>query len=314
MEKREAIRAGILGLVVGDALGVPYESARRSHMEAFPAEGMVGFGSHYQPRGTWSDDSSMVLATMASFAERGCIDPEDIMYMFCRWLYQGHFTAHGRVFDCGNTVSEALDNFWFYGMEPAKCGKTGTYANGNGALMRILPLAFLGQQGMERAAEVSALTHNHPCSIACCRTYLKTAQAILAGDREGWKQDYRELAPYEGLFEHLKVLEDDRTAFQSLRSSGFVVDTLTCAYYCLTHTDSYRDCLLMAVNLGGDTDTLGAVVGGLAGLLYGVGGEKGIPEAWLNDMAWRDYLEEAVTRFADAVEAAEKKQNLRRSD
>ena len=103
MEKREAIRAGILGLVVGDALGVPYESARRSHMEAFPAEGMVGFGSHYQPRGTWSDDSSMVLATMASFAERGCIDPEDIMYMFCRWLYQGHFTAHGRR-PCGTAI------------------------------------------------------------------------------------------------------------------------------------------------------------------------------------------------------------------
>lgn len=279
---------GIMGLVVGDALGVPYEFKQR---DTFKATDMIGYGTYNQPAGTWSDDSSMTLATLESFSRLGRIETEDIMNNFFDWLYRGKFTPHGQVFDVGNTTRQAINRFGL-GAMPENCGGRNATDNGNGSLMRILPLAFM-DISMRDVIRVSQLTHAHEVSIAACLIYILIARKLIVGIEkekavilgvkaveESMPEEYSEL-------EYLKYLKRDE-----IRSSGYVVDTLEAALWCFLKTDNYRDCVLEAVNLGGDTDTIAAVAGGLAGICYGVGGEKGIPEEWIEKIACKEWIKE----------------------
>lgn len=268
----EQIYAGIMGLAVGDALGVPYEFRKR---DTFKCEGMTGWGTHNQPPGTWSDDTSLTLATMASLIECGKVDPEDIMRKFSLWYTAGEFTAHGDVFDCGGATSRAIRKY-LSGTPYNKCGGKELEDNGNGALMRILPLAFLAN-GEHWVNGVSGLTHAHRISRACCGSYVSIAKAIMDDTKTGIELPY---------------------FLREIKSSGYVVDTLKAAVWCLLTTDTYRDCVLTAVNLGEDTDTTAAVAGGLAGLFYGVGGEKGIPEEWIDQIARKEYIKDLCKQLA----------------
>lgn len=271
------IYAGIMGLAVGDALGVPYEFRKR---DTFKCEGMTGWGTHNQPPGTWSDDTSLTLATMASLIECGKVDPKDIMQKFSLWYTKGYFTAHGDVFDCGGATGRAIQKY-LSGTPYNKCGGKGFEDNGNGALMRILPLAFV-DNGEKYLNAVGGLTHAHRISRACCWAYISAAKAIMDD----------------------KKLEVELPYFRSeIKSSGYVVDTLKAAFWCLLNTDTYRDCVLTAVNMGEDTDTTAAVAGGLAGLFYGVGGERGIPEEWINQIARKEYIKELCEQMAAGVDA-----------
>lgn len=130
---------GIMGLVVGDALGVPVEFKKR---DTYTVTDMTGYGTYNQPPGTWSDDSSLTLATLDSMVKLGKIDPADIMQNFFYWLNDGMFTPYGKVFDVGGGTRRAISRY-ANGKEPAKCGGKTRMDNGNGALMRILPVAML---------------------------------------------------------------------------------------------------------------------------------------------------------------------------
>ena len=281
---------GIIGLVVGDALGVPYEFRQR---DSFKAVGMRGFGSHNQPAGTWSDDSSLTIATLESFGRLGRIDLYDIMHNFASWLCRYDFTASGKVFDVGCTTQKAIENYVFYHMPPNQCGGASERDNGNGSLMRILPLAFMPHDIYD-VRNLSSLTHAHDTSVTACEIYLSVASGLLAGVRrdiavkracEGAKPPFQRL-------EHINELRRDE-----IKSSGYVVDTLEAALWCFLQADNYRDCVLMAVNLGEDTDTVAAVAGGLAGIYYGVGGKKGIPEEWISKIARHDRIKELCDVF-----------------
>lgn len=269
----EQIYAGIMGLAVGDALGVPYEFRKR---DTFKCEGMTGWGTHNQPPGTWSDDTSLTLATMASLIECGKVDLEHIMRNFAEWYFNGHYTAHGEAFDCGNTTADSIWRFVVNGAGVHKCGGRDIKDNGNGALMRILPLAFLAN-GERWVNGVSGLTHAHRISRACCWSYVSIAKAIMDDTKTGIELPY---------------------FLREIKSSGYVVDTLKAAVWCLLTTDTYRDCVLTAVNLGEDTDTTAAVAGGLAGLFYGVGGEKGMPEEWIDQIARKEYIKDLCKQLA----------------
>lgn len=281
---------GIIGLVVGDALGVPYEFRRR---DSFKAVGMAGFGSHNQPAGTWSDDSSLTIATLESFGRLGRIDLNDIMRNFTSWLCRADFTATGKVFDIGVTTENAIRNFAYYHMSPRSCGGATERDNGNGSLMRILPLAFMPHDIYD-VRNLSSLTHAHDTSVFACEFYLAVATELLAGVRcdiavkracEGANP------PFQRLENIIELRRDE------IKSSGYVVDTLEAALWCFLQSDNYRDCVLMAVNLGEDTDTVAAVAGGLAGIYYGVGGKKGIPEEWISKIARRDRIKELCDAF-----------------
>lgn len=277
---------GIMGLVVGDALGVPFEFKKR---DTFKATDMVGYGTYYQPVGTWSDDSSLTLATVESMERMGRIDLNDIMRNFSGWLTFGAFTPYGNTFDVGNTTRGAIYRFEC-GMSPKECGGKTIMDNGNGSLMRILPLAFTTCNSKE-IRNVSALTHAHEISKQACEIYIFFARDLIAGED-------KELLSAYGLsegFERLETIQNLKR--DEIKSTGYVVDSLEAALWCFLNTDNYRDCVLEAVNLGEDTDTIAAIAGGLAGIYYGVGGEKGIPEGWIEQIARKEYIKDLCDAF-----------------
>ena len=142
-------KAAILGLIVGDALGVPAEFNLRSNMKDNPVTDMIGYGTHNQPAGTWSDDSSMVIATMEWLGEMkdNQLDYTLLMDKFSNWLMHGGYTPYGEVFDCGISTSRAIINYG-KGMDPLECGGKSEWENGNGSLMRILPAALHWAKGL----------------------------------------------------------------------------------------------------------------------------------------------------------------------
>ena len=250
----------VFGLAIGDALGVPYEFEARG---TFQCTGMTGYGTHNQPEGTWSDDTSMVLATLDSLkSNNGKILPSDMFEKFNHWLLYGDYTAHGEVFDAGIATCNAL-----------RTGKpqSDEYDNGNGSLMRILPLAFVPCTDDEIRA-VSAITHGHRISMDACVIYVHVARSLLAG------MSIDEIIPtlqYDKPFDRLHRI--NQLSAREIKSTGYVVDTLEAALWALSHKSdaadqsrNFRTTLLEAVNLGSDTDTIGAVTGGLAGIIYGL--------------------------------------------
>lgn len=232
------VRDCVYGMAVGDALGVPYEFRPRG---SFTCTDMVGLGTHNQPAGTWSDDTSMALALCDSYRELGDINCDDILVKFRNWINEGAYTADGNVFDYGNATRQALDT---------GCGLTSEYSKGNGSLMRCLPMVFMECSDCD-IKEVSAITHATDDCCQACVDMIAYAREVL----------------YSG---HAGCESEDRAG----ASGGYVWDTYHAAIWCLEHTDNYRDCVLTAVNLGDDTDTTACVAGGLAGILYGY---EGIP-------------------------------------
>ncbi len=260
------LRDCIYGQAVGDALGVPYEFMPR---DTFKCVGMAGYGTHNQPPGTWSDDTSMALAICDSYRELGCIDIADIREKFLAWYRDGAYSCDG-LFDIGNATATALR---------LGHGLSGERDNGNGSLMRTVPLAFTDATDNEARA-VSAITHAHATSTEACVGMVGAARSLISGKRA------REVALAYGV--------DPDKPRGAIRSSGYVRHTFEAGLWCLANTASYRDCVLLAVNLGDDTDTTGAVAGALAGILYGM---DGIPAEWLEVLRGKDVIERCL--FAD---------------
>ena len=255
------IYQAVFGLAIGDALGVPYEFEERG---TFKCKEMTGGGAHNQPAGTWSDDTSMTLATLKSIKDNnGKINIEDIHNNFLLWINEGKFTANGDVFDIGHATLKALTS---------GIPQQGEYSNGNGSLMRILPLAFTDCTDDE-IREVSAITHAHHISKEACVIYVHVARRLLAGE------DIHDIIPtliYDKPFDRLSYIDK----LDEIRSTGYVVDTLEAALWALGHVEKTGEHsikakmfdydVLDAINLGNDTDTVGAVAGGLAGIIYGM--------------------------------------------
>lgn len=266
MNKR--LKAAIYGLAIGDALGVPVEFETRGTYEV---KTMIGHGTHDQQAGTWSDDTSMTLATCASIKNMGKVDVEDMRKKFCEWAFEAKYTVDNIVFDMGITTH--------YALKSGK-GEADEYSNGNGSLMRIIPLAFT-EADDKLISEVSAITHAHQISKDACCEYVSIARKLLEG------KDLKEiLAECSGRLPELCALEEDE-----IKSSGFVIDTLEAALWAIVTTDNFKDALLKAVNLGRDTDTVGAVTGGLAGIIYGY---EGIPAEWIETLRGKDMIEECL--------------------
>ncbi|WP_235727005.1 ADP-ribosylglycohydrolase family protein [Hymenobacter siberiensis] len=293
----------LLGLAVGDALGVPVEFESRDQRDSDPVQGMREFGTHDQPAGTWSDDASLTFCLAESLAGTGpaAMDLHDVSQRFVHWLDEGYWTAHGKIFDVGIATRAAIGRLRA-GISPEKAGGKRESDNGNGALMRILPLVFhpLWQQGtaVERqqlTQRICGLTHGHSRSTLACYFYLKIAWSLIQGDTPAQAHKLvREEIP-SGLISALaseidhytRLLHPDfvLTPREEIQSSGYVVHTLEAALWCLLRGTSFAEVVLLAVNLGSDSDTTGAVVGGLAGIYFGA---QQIPTMWLKELARRD--------------------------
>lgn len=308
---------GIIGLATGDAMGVPVEFKSRQEIAQNPVVSMQEFGTHNQPMGTWSDDTSLTLALMDSIVEKNGLDYADIMDKFSNWLMYGDYTATGEVFDVGNATSRAIMNYG-RGMAPLTCGGISEHENGNGSLMRILPIAYYLQKKadltiesrMEMVHNISALTHRHSISLIGCGIYISIAIKLLEDELSlqecveyGIKnafayyenKKWKDVCVYSRFIELPKFIKLPET---EINSSGYIVHTLEAALWCLLNTNSYEECILKAVNLGDDTDTVGAVAGGLAGIYYGA---DSIADSWLGALAKKEYIEDLCDRFQKTV-------------
>ncbi len=303
---------GLMGFVVGDAMGVPLEFKSREELLKNPVTKMTGFGTHNVAEGTWSDDTSMMIATIDSINSKNGIDYQDIALKFSSFKNRGNYTPFGEVFDIGNTCARAIDNFDEAHDDPTTCGLKDINSNGNGSLMRILPIAYYAIEKhlkdveiLDLVTKISSITHAHEISILGCYIYVRYAMFLLNGkdklaaynmtkavDYTMFSEEAR--APYERLLQGdiSKLTVDD------IKSTGYVVDTLEACLWVLLKSENYKEAIIGAINLGGDTDTIGALTGGLAGIIYGY---DYIPEEWKSEIARKEYLLDIFEEFSENI-------------
>lgn len=306
---KNQIKGGLLGLIVGDALGVPVEFESRLSLRERPVTGMTGKGTYEQPAGTWSDDTSLTLCTVESLLQG--FDVNDMAQLFVKWYKNGLWTPHGQVFDIGSTTAQALRRI-IDDTDPTQAGMNDEWSNGNGSLMRILPLAYTldglpEEDKFERVRLVSSITHAHIRSVVSCYIYVKYIEKLIeTADKEQayiqMQHEVKDLLDHKITDEEYKffsrILDDNISIIpeQDIYSSGYVVYTLEAALWSFLTTGSFEEAVLTAVNLGEDADTTGAVTGGLAGTFYGY---QAIPQEWINSLARRDDIEQLIERFAE---------------
>jgi ADP-ribosyl-[dinitrogen reductase] hydrolase len=308
----EEIKSALFGVAVGDALGVPVEFNSRQTISKNPVTDMIGYGTYNLPAGTWSDDSSLTFCLAEALTKD--FDLNTIGQNFVKWYHENYWTPHGNVFDIGIATRQAISRL-SQGEKPELAGGFDESDNGNGSLMRILPLLFnlLDKPINERyniTKQVSSITHGHIRSVIACFYYLEFAKQIFEGkDKfEIYKNLQTEVSnhltnlainPNEiALFDRLLKSEIHKLDEDEIQSSGYVLHTLEASIWSLLTTDNYKGAVLKAVNLGSDTDTTGAVTGGLAGLLYGL---DNIPKNWLQQIARYDDIENLAERLADKI-------------
>lgn len=313
------ITDAILGGCVGDAVGVPVQFLSREEIAQKPVIGMRSFGTQNKPAGTWSDDTSLTLCLVESLS-RG-LNYTDIMNNFVRWIENGSFTPHGIAFDIGYITNTSI-NRYLRNTSPINCGGMDERDNGNGSLMRILPIVFYLQTyygkhctedeaAMEIIHNVSSLTHAHERSLVGCGILISIAEEVLQNGKNldteiknGIKRAfeyYEKQDRFKNELVHYERLMDKNFAklpSEQIKSSGYVVHSLEAAIWCLLNTNNYKDCILKAVNLGEDADSIANIAGGIAGIFYG---KDSIPEEWLSTIARREFVEKICEKLIERL-------------
>ena len=298
---------GIIGLAIGDAMGVPVEFQIRKKLQLNPVKEMIGYGSHNVPKGTWSDDTSMTLALMDAIPITNHIVPAHISNNFIKWMDNAEYTATGVRFDIGRTCLQAIINCK-RGIYPTEAGLDGELNNGNGSLMRILPVAYycyaknLDENDIYTAVKsVSSITHKHEISIMGCYIYVLFAIELL--NKHSFNEAYFNIKQKDySMFsdycqdKYKRILKDEISDYDidSISSSGYVVDTLEATLWCILTTNDFNSAIIKAINLGNDTDTIGACVGGLSGIFYGL---DSINPQWIKDLQNYDFIKRICDRF-----------------
>ena len=302
------IQSILFGVATADALGVPVEFETRADLKQNPVVDMQEYGTYNQVKGTWSDDSSLTFCLAESIAEG--LDLQKLANKFIAWKNDNYWTAHGWVFDIGigtRIAIERLEN----GEQPEYAGGFEELDNGNGSLMRILPLVLLTkdlpvEERYELTKKVSSLTHGHIRSVIACFYYLEFAKCLCDG--LDLKEAYssvnkivseflkrKEINPKEvELFNRVLVENIATLTEDEIESSGYVLHSLEASIWCLLTANSYEKAVLKAVNLGKDTDTNAAITGGLAALYYGY---ESIPQKWINVLAKKEEIEKLCNQF-----------------
>lgn len=316
VSREDRILGSLWGAVVGDALGVPVEFKGRKERDKDPVNDMRGHGTFDLPAGSWSDDSSLLLCTIEGLLDG--FDTERIGNTFVRWLKNAHWTPYGLVFDVGLGTRQAIKRIE-QGIPAEEAGSTEEANNGNGSLMRILPVAvhclpMTDEDIVHHAHRASSITHGHPRSLMSCGIYCLMVRSLIEGNSpvdaylstvETAKDLYGK-PPFLGEMLHLnRILEGKIGSYpeRKIESDGYVIHTIEAALWCLMTTTSYRDAVLKAVNLGHDTDTTAIVTGGLAGAHYTL---NAIPEEWRSQIARKEDINALFKTFVRKNKAGSK--------
>jgi len=325
----ERYHGALLGLAAGDAVGTTLEFKPPGSFT--PIDDMVGGGPFHLQAGQWTDDTSMALCLAESLVECQGFDPTDQMERYVRWYRQGHLSSTGRCFDIGNTTSAALHRFEETGSPYS--GSTAPQTAGNGSIMRLapVPLAFASEpsKAIELSGDSSRTTHGARTTIDACR-YLGglIVEAVNGVGKDEllspgycpvpgyWEKapltpeidevargSFKERSPAKIQSLGNRIDPNDEEALLSFHESpppiegtGYVVKSLEAALWAFYHSESFREGCLLAVNLGDDADTTGAVYGQLAGAFYG---EQDIPKAWRSRLAMRKLIETRAEQLLD---------------
>ena len=276
---------GIIGFAIGDAMGVPIEFTSREKLMRNPVTTMLGNMSHNVPKGTWSDDTSLTLATMDSIIQnKGNIVTNDMADRFIEWMEKGKYTPNGKLVDIDRTTLRALGKYKTTRRSAINCGGTGNVDNTNASLMRMLPIVYYAylnwleqDQILELVAKVSSITHANEIVIMGCYMYVNYALELLETNNR--KKAYSKIQnlnysmfSMQTIREYTRILDREifNYSIDEIKSSSNIVDTLEAVLWVLMNTDNYNQAIIGAINLGSDTDTIAACTGGLAGIVYGI--------------------------------------------
>lgn len=294
MDRRSRYRGALLGLAAGDALGTTIEFRSPGTFE--PLTTIVGGGPFDLKAGEWTDDTTMALCLAESLVECGDCDLIHQLRLYTKWRNEGYLSVKGHCFDIGSTTARALDRFETSG-DPYS-GSTHSQAGGNGSIMRLAPVPLFSGRDIKRAihlaAESSRTTHGSPECVDACRLMA----AIIVGALDGKSKHeilsdrfWLALKSEQPLCLKIAVIAaGDYKLLEppKIQGTGYVVRSLEAALWAFHKSDNFRDGALLAVNLGDDADTTGAVYGQIAGAYYG---EEGIPKEWREMLAMRDLIE-----------------------
>ncbi|MEN6292236.1 MAG: ADP-ribosylglycohydrolase family protein [Methanobacterium sp.] len=301
-------RGSIIGLAVGDALGVPLEFKSPGTFE--PVEDMIGGGSFNLKPGEWTDDTSMALCLAESLIEKQGFDPADQLERYTLWYREGYLSVNGKCFDIGNTTREALHKF--EETHGPYCGPTYERSAGNGSIMRLAPVPIFyfssPEDAVSNAGKSSRTTHGHILTVDACRYMAGLIVGAMMGHKKEQILSCR-YCPVSGFWDtHELAPEIDEIARGSFKhknppevvGSGYVVKSLEAALWAFYNSDNFEEGALTAVNLGDDADTTGAVYGQIAGAYYG---ESGIPESWKNKLTCCDLIQSFADRLIGNINA-----------
>jgi len=258
----------LLGLAVGDALGTTLEFSARDSLP--PVTDIVGGGPFNLEAGVWTDDTSMALCLAESLLYCKGWKADDCARRFVRWRDEGYMSPTGECFDIGMTVSAALDRFVRDGDPYA--GSNDPRSAGNGGIMRLAPAVIVHYRDAMAATDVAVLQSQITHAADECDDYAFALSAFLHS---------------ANLRDALHRL-DKQTPREQVKSGGYIRDSYEAGFWAFENTDSYRDCVILAANLGDDADTVAAIAGQIAGRVYGL---DGIPPEWLEKLAWREKIE-----------------------
>ncbi len=309
-EEEKRLYGGIFGFCIGDMLGVPVEFSTRKERDDDEVKELRAYGTYHQPFGVWSDDTSLMLCFIDAF--NNGFSMNKLAENFVSYYREGKFTPNGEMFDIGISTQNAIEKI-IQGVEPVKCGGITEKDNGNGSLMRILPLAYLRKkynvdQTMKLMEDVSSLTHAHSRSKFACILYAELASQLILGKEK--MEAYEETIEfinkkcnevYASEFKNFEnILNKNIINFrrEEIKSTGYVVDTLEAVFWLFFNKNSYEEMVFGAVNLGGDTDTIAAIVGGIAGIYYGF---NSIPDRWVQNVERKNEIKEMISCFLKII-------------
>ncbi len=295
MEKIERYTGSLMGLAVGDALGMALEFYPPGTF--IPVNDIVGGGRFQLPPGFWTDDTTMALCLAESLVECRRFDPVDQLKRYVRWYQEGYLSSTGECFDIGATVLAALTKFEQTGQP--YCGPTNPNTAGNGSLMRLAPVplyyANKPDLAIQKAAESSRTTHGAIEAVDACRYFAALIIGAINNIPKAELLD-KQYSPLPHIWQQApltpKIAEIAQGSFKQknppdIRGTGYVVNSLEAALWAFYNSSSYQQGALLAINLGEDADTTGAIYGQLAGAYYGI---KSIPENWRNKIVQKDLI------------------------
>ncbi|MBQ8292505.1 MAG: ADP-ribosylglycohydrolase family protein [Bacilli bacterium] len=303
------LKNSLIGFVIGDAMGVPIEFEERETLKSYPLTEMVGYGSYDEPAGTWSDDTSMTLATIDSIIEKKTIDYYDIATKFCEWVNNAKYTATNHIFDIGITTKYALVRFFVDKIEPTKCGGVLDSENGNGSLMRIMPIALYAYYNklddnliFDIVKNTSSITHANDQSILGCYIYVKYLLKLIETNDLLISYEYIKSLDYNKYFSneiinlYQRILKNDiyKYPLEEIKSSGYIIHTLEAVLWVVLNTKKFKESIVSAINLGEDTDTVGAIVGSITGIKYGF---DSMPTEWISKIQNLNYIYSLIEKW-----------------